>query len=252
MVRRLLTVVALAAGTFAVAEDESVSASSSEAAFVDTRGGDARVIGGSADVGYSPSWCSVTNDGAYVKIEKVVHADMFNAVTSTVATLSPDTSGTHDFTLVAAEAPCVRLLHRVYSSGGEELGNALVRDLAFGCEASSAAAASVDCREDSLQLVVDADGVAELVYDTSWDSQAANVTLSTVQLTDGSGNAVVPVTNVFLTAAADASDVVRKASFRFGGWRFLCTLSDASGNVLGEPYSADYFKKGGGFFLIVR
>ena len=66
MVRRLLTVAALAAGTFAVAEDESVSASSSEAAFVDTRGGDARTIGGSADVGYSPSWCSVTKAMSFV------------------------------------------------------------------------------------------------------------------------------------------------------------------------------------------
>lgn len=243
---------ALAAATAARADDESVSGTAAEGASIDMRIGDLTVIGGSAGVGYSPSWSGVTNADAYVQIEKVVHADMFNATTSTVATLPAGDSGTYLLTLSAGEEPCARILHRAYSAGGAPIGKTLVRDIAFGCEASANAAAGVDCRAVSFQEAVSTWHPVGLAYSTAWATNASSIAISAVKTKDNAGNDIAsPTTNRLFSVPSDAEGA-HSWEPRSGGWRLLLTSFDALGNVLGEPYFADCFLRAKGTHLIMQ
>ena len=73
-----------ALGTVAMAGAETASATAATIA-VNTCSGEIRAVA-PKDIEYSPLWGGVTSEGAYVVIEKVEHAGMFNAVTSTVIT----------------------------------------------------------------------------------------------------------------------------------------------------------------------
>lgn len=243
---------ALGAAVAARAEDESVSGTASAASSVDMRIGDLTIIGGSVAVGYSPSWSGVTNADAYIQIEKVIHADMFNVTTSTVATLSAGDSGTFLFTPSAGDEPCARLLHRAYSAGGQQIGKTLVRDVAFGCEASANAAADVDCRAVSFQEAVSTWRPVGLLYSTAWATNATSIAISAVQTMDGRGASLaVPLTNSVFSAQADAEGT-HQWNPRSGGWRLLLTSFDAFGNALGEPYFAEYFLRARGTTVYLR
>ena len=223
---------------------ETASATAALAIAVDTRDGEQRAVS-PKDIEYSPDWGGVSADGAYVVIEKVVHAGMYNAVTSTVATCTADTEGAYSYSVGNGE-PCVRLIHRVYSSGGTEIGTPLVRDVAFGVPSSPGAAAFADCRPESIREIVAAKGTANLTYDTAWTANASAVTISAVKLTGESGSEIT--TNTIFTAAADAYGETPLRGLAPGWWRLLCRIDGEGDDSLLE-YSAGDFRIKGGFII---
>ena len=89
-------VIALSVLTFAAYADESASATAEQAISVNTCEGEMRAVS-PKDVEYSPSWCGVESNGTHVVIEKVVHAGMHNAATSTVTTCAADAEGAFSY-----------------------------------------------------------------------------------------------------------------------------------------------------------
>lgn len=240
-------VIALSIAPFTACADESVSVTAKVAISVNTCEGEMRAVS-PKDIEYSPFWGGVTNEGAYVVIEKVEHAGMFNAATSTVTTCAADAEGAFSYSTGDGE-PCVRFIHRVYDAGGTEIGTPLVRDVSFGVSSAPGEAAFVDSRTNSLQEAVAAGKVDNLTYSTAWATNAANVTISAVKL---SGKGGTPVsTNSFFSAVADAEGTTSMCSVGTGFWRLLYTAEDASGETLLKYLTEEIVKKGG-FILIVR
>ena len=237
--------------TFAVASmasaayADSATATAAATFAADTRSGTIRAISPCA-VEYSPSWSGVTDEGAYVVIEKVEHAGMFNAVTSTVITCAADAEGGCAYAVSDGDERCVRLVHRVYSSGGEEIGEPLVRDVAFGYQSAAGAAFAADSRTNSLQETVSARKGVNLAYSTAWAANTASVSIKAVRLS-GRGGAPV-ATNALFSAAADAEGVTAMRGVGRGWWRLLFQSADDSDDVLLE-YLTDEFKIPGGFIV---
>lgn len=223
---------------------ETASATAALAIAVDTRDGEQRAVS-PKDIEYSPAWGGVSADGAYVVIEKVEHAGMYNAVTSTVTTCAADAEGAYSYAVGNGE-PCVRLIHRVYSSGGTEIGTPLVRDVAFGVASSPGEASFADCRQESLREAVASKGTANLTYDTAWTANASAVTISAVKLTGESGSETT--TNTMFTAAADAYGETPLRGLAPGWWRLLCRIDGEGDDSLLE-YSAGDFRIKGGFII---
>jgi hypothetical protein len=243
----ILVAIALFLMPFVAHADETASATAQQAISVNTYEGELRTVL-PKDIYYSPSWCGEVEQGAYVVIEKVEHAGMFNAVTSTVTTCAADAELSFNYSADEGE-PCVRFIHRVYSSEGQEIGTTLVRDVSFGVSSSPSVAVFADSRTNSLQEVVAAGRVDNLAYSTAWATNAASVTISAVML---SGKGGTPAsTNSFFMAVADAEGRTSMRGVGMGFMRLLYIVEDASGETLLE-YQTDEFKKKGGFFLIVR
>ena len=208
------SVAALCGAPFvANADVETASATAAATFAADTRGGTIRAMS-PCSVEYSPSWGGVADEGAYVVIEKVEHAGMFNAITSTVTTCAADAEAAFSYSTGDGE-PCVRFIHRVYSSGGTEIGTPLVRDVSFGVSSSPGVAVFADCRTNSLQEAVSAGGTVNLAYSTDWATDAASVTISAVRLSAKDGDDLS--TNTFFSAAASAEGVTAMR----GGWTRL-------------------------------
>ena len=240
------TICALAVGsTSLVALAETASATAALAIAVNTCDGEQRAVS-PKDVEYSPAWCGAASDGSYVVIEKVEHAGMYNAVTSTVTTCVADAEGAYSYSVGSGDEPCIRLIHRVYSSGGVEIGSPLVRDVAFGVPSSPGTAAFADCRAESLRETVASGATANLTYDTAWATNAAAVTISAVKLTGQDG--AETATNTMFAVAADATGVTRLSGLSAGWWRLLCRIDDSGGDSLIE-YTAGDFKIKGGFII---
>ena len=225
------------------ANAESVVATADEAIAVDVRADICNAVG-TADVGYSPSWGGVTNAGAYVVLQRVV-----NSATNTVATFAADSESSYSYTPDSGDGSFVRFIHRVYSSGGAEIGEPLVRDVAFGCRSAEGSAFVADSRTNSLQLAVDGGTPVTLTYSTAWATNAASVAISAVQLS-GSGG-VATATNAFFSVGAEAEGDTPLRGVGRGWWRLLCQIKDASGDTLLE-YLTDEFKMPGGFILNIR
>ena len=231
---------AMAASPLVSVRGESVVATAESTIAVDVRADACRAVG-SAEIGYSPSWCGVTNAGEHVVLQKVV-----DGVTNVVATFAADAEGECQFSVAGEASPFVRFIHRVYSSGGEEIGDPLVRDVAFGFRSGEGASFAVDSRTNSLQEAVGSRAPVSLAYSTAWATNAAAVSVKTVRL---SGRGGIPVaTNSIFLAAADAEGETQMRGVGHGWWRLLFQATDGSDNVLLE-YLTDEFKMKGGFIL---
>jgi len=242
---RLRTVINVGAFCAAMASlpslAETASATAELAIAVNTCDGEQRAVSPKG-VEYSPAWCGDVAEGAYVVLEKVEHAGTHNAVTSVVTTCDADTEGAYSYSVGNGE-PCVRLIHRVYSSGGTEIGTPLVRDVAFGVPSSPGAAAFADCRPESIREIVAAKGTANLTYDTAWTANASAVTISAVKLTGESGSEIT--TNTIFTAAADAYGETPLRGLAPGWWRLLCRIDSEGDDSLLEYSAGDFRIKGG-------
>ena len=238
-----LRMAACVAALSAFADDASVTAAADSVISVDLREDVCRAIG-SAEVGYSPKWGGVTNAGAYVVLQKVV-----NSETNTVATFVADVESSYSYTPAAGDGSFVRFIHRVYSSDNVEIGEPLVRDVAFGYRSAEGAAFVADSRTNSLQLAVDSKTPVNLAYSTAWATNAASVAIRAVQLSGKGG--MVTGTNDMFSAAADAEgDAILRGAGR-GWWRLFCQIKDEQDGTLLE-YLTDEFKMPGGFVLNVR
>ena len=240
--------------TFAVASmasavcADSATATADATFAADTRSGTIRAISPCA-VEYSPSWGGVTDEGAYVVIEKVEHAGMFNAVTSTVTTCASDAESAYSFALSSEDSPCVRLVHRVFNGDGTEIGTPLERDVSFGVASSPSSAVRADSRTNSLLVAASERLPIRLAYSTDWTANVASVAISAISLSGKGGEATA--TNTVFSATADAEGLTPLSNVGIGWRRLLYRLADESGNTLLE-YLTDEFKMLGGFILVVK
>ncbi len=243
-----IAVMAFAAAAWA----ETGSATAAKIA-VNTFGGELRAIS-PKDIEYSPLWCGVEDDGAYVVIEKVENPGMRNATTSTVTTCSVGAAGAYPFSLSADDEPCIRLIHRVYNGNDVEIGETLVRDVAFGTPSSPGAAIAADCREESLREAVATrvKSPVMLAYDTAWATNGipADVTISAVRLTGEGGSAIG--TDALFSAAATATGATPMRGVRPGWVRLVCRVADAGDNMLLEYIAGDLFVKPLATVLLVQ
>lgn len=246
----LLCLTAIAASVTlpqSVAAGDSITARDESTIAVDLREDVCRAVS-PGSIGYSPRWGGVTNSGAYVVIEKVVRADRYDAATNTLATLAADAEGVCPFVVGDGDEHCMRLIHRVYSAGGVEMGEALIRDVSFGVRSAAGAVFVADSRTNSLQLAARERKSVDLAYSTAWATNAAGVTISALRL---SGKGGVPVaTNGIFAAASSAEGVARLPLIDMGWWRLLYNASDGEEGTLLE-YLTGEFKVSGGTILSV-
>lgn len=233
----------IAMATVALADVEAATSTAETTIAVDTRTGECRAVGQAA-VGYSPSWGGVTNAGAYVVLQKVV-----NGVTNNVATFAADAEASYSYEPGIGDPCFVRMIHRVYSSGGVEIGDPLVSDIAFGYRSVEGTSFIADSRTNSLQEAVSSGGLLNLAYSTAWTTNAASVSIKAVRLSCSGGDPTA--TNDVFAAAADADGVVARRGPGRGWWQYLCRLTDGSDNVLLE-YLTGEFKMSGGFVIGFR
>jgi hypothetical protein len=225
------------------------ASNASKAIVVDTRSGCIRTVS-PCDIQYSPGWCGVDEPGSYVVIERVEHADMANAVTSTVAVLTADAEGDYNYALSADEARSARFIHRVLNADGNEIGERLVRDVGFGVVSTAPSDSIVaDCRANSLSEAVADGNTVNLTYSSGWAVNAASVAIKSIQLS-GKGGAPVATNDIF-DAEAPTQGSTSICGCGLGWLRLLYQITDSSGDVLLE-YVTDEFRLNGGFFIIVR
>jgi hypothetical protein len=234
------------------ADAQTASATAPKIA-VNTFDGEQRAVS-PKDIEYSPLWCGAADgDGsAYVVIEKVEHAGMHNAATSTVTTCSAGAAGAYAYTVGVGDEPCVRLIHRVCNGNGTVIGETLVRDVAFGVASQPSEGIFADSRDNLLQREAVLGKVVGLAYDTAWATNAASIAIYAVKIQNGRGaDLAAPETNVLFSANAEALGVFGK-TLRSGGWRFLLTSFDGNGAVICAPYFADYLLKSKGTTISIR
>ena len=237
-------VICLAAPAFA----ESVTTVASAPIEVDVRDGDCRMLSPEA-VCYSPRWGGVTNAGAYVVLEKIENFGGENPRTTTLLTAAADAESAYSLSVGEGDARYVRLVHRVYSSGGVEIGEPLVRDVVFGYNAAAGTGILADSRTNSLQLAVKSRGTPGLTYSTAWASDSAAVTISAIRLAGRDG--AETGTNSVFSAAADAEGTTALPILDVGWWKLRCNVTDGSGASLLE-YLTDQFRMPGGTVLVVE
>ena len=228
--------------------DESVTVEAESVISVDLRGGECHAVSPSV-VGYSPKWSGVTNAGAYVVLEKVEHVDTLTATTNTIATFAANAESEYALTVGDGDERCLRLVHRVYSADGEEIGEPLVRDVSFGYRSASGAPFFFDSRTNSLQEAVDSGNRMKLAYSTAWATNVAAVSILAVRISGEGGTPLA--TNAVFSADAEAKGETPMHGVMRGWWRLLFQVTDGSDNVLLE-YLTDEFKMKGGFILSVR
>ena len=236
---------AMAASPFVSVRGESVVATAESTIAVDMRGGICHMAS-PASIEYSPKWCGVTNAGAYVVLERVVHAGEPYATTNTLATRAADAESS--YSLAVGDERCVRLVHRVYLSGGEEAGKELARDVAFGYASAPGAVFSADSRTNSLQLAASARRPISLAYSTEWATNSAAVAVDVVKLSGKGGEPVA--TNSVFAASAAVEGAASLTGLDIGWWRLVYRLTGESGDSLLE-YQTDDFRMPGGFVFSV-
>ena len=132
----------------------------------------------------------------------------------------------------------MRLIHRVYSADGEEIGTPLVRDVAFGYKFAFGTAFAADTCTTSLQALATSRSPIKLAYSTLWATNASEVAISAVKLSGKNGKPVA--TNAFFTADADADGVTPPFGVGGGWYRLLCRISDGSDATLVEYLTAEF------------
>ncbi len=244
-----------AACAFAAASAHAVRATAQAAIAVDCRSGEIRAVT-PAQIGYSPSWAGITNGDAYVVIEKIDHPDESSATTATLATLTAGAEGGYPYTPAVGDERRVRLVHRVYSAGGTEIGEPLVRDICFGWRGGSLTDAVADTRTNSLQEAVAtsarASSPVQLTYSTLWPTSGvpANVTLSARKLS-GEGGAVT-ATVPFFSASAEAEGEAPLKRVGSGWMRLVCRVADADDATLLEYVTRDILIKDFATVILVQ
>ncbi len=233
----------------------SVRATAPASIAVDCRSGEIRAAT-PAQIGYSPSWGGITNGDAYVVIEKIEHPGESGATSATLATLTAGTEGGYPYTPAVGDVRRVRLVHRVYSAGGTEIGEALVRDVCFGWRGGSLVDTVADTRTNSLQEAVSTSARArspmQLTYSTLWPTSGvpASVTLSARKLS-GEGGAVT-ATVPFFSAAAEAEAEAPLKRVGTGWMRLVCRVADAEDATLLEYVTRDILIKDFATVILVQ
>ena len=215
----------------------SVTASDDSTIAVDMRLGACRMLS-PGKIAYSPGYSGVTNEDAYVVIEKIEHADSLDSVTNTLATFAADAEGEYSLSIADGEERNIRLVHRVYSADGDEIGVPLVRDVAFGYKSASGTAFVADTCSTTLQAFASSRSPIKLAYSTLWATNASEIAISAIKLSGKDGTAIA--TNAVFSAEADAEGVTQPFGVGGGWYKLLCRIADGSGTTLVEYLTAEF------------
>ena len=226
----------------------SITVSDDSTIAVDVRSGSCRALS-PGKITYAPGYCGVTDEGAYVVIEKVEHADTASAVTNVLPAFAADAEGEYSLSVDDGGERRLRLIHRVYSSEGEEIGTPLVRDVVFGYKSALGTAFAADTCTTTLQALASARIPIKPTYSTMWATNASEVSISAVKLSGRNGTAVA--TNIFFSAEADAEGVASAFGAGGGWYRLLCRISDDADSALVE-YLTTEFEMPYSFVLSIR
>lgn len=140
-----------------------------------------------ADLTYSPFWLSGKNGSARAsRIDLVTDPDTPNATTNTLVTGDTGTEGAYTWMPSSAAQPFCRLLHWTLD-GGAPTGTPLVCDIVIGKPSPAGVAFTVDTRSNSLQEVVDRDGIASLSYSPLWAFSGTSVRIERVRRLESAG-----------------------------------------------------------------
>ena len=235
--KSMFGIVAMAAFVVMPSLAASITASDDSTISVDLRSGSCRALSPGM-IAYAPGYSGVTNEGAYVVIEKVEHADTASAATNILETFEADAEGEYSLSIADGGERRLRLIHRVYSAEGEEIGEPLVRDVAFGYKSTYGTAFVADTCATTLQALASARLPIKLAYSTMWASGASEVSISAVKLSGRNGTAVA--TNVFFSAEAEAEGVTSPFGAGGGWYRLLCRITDGSDTALVEYLTAEF------------
>ena len=215
----------------------SVTASDDSTIEVDMRSGSCRMLS-PGKIAYSPGYSGVTNEDAYVVIEKIEHADSLDAVTNTLATFAAGAEGEFSLSVADGEERNIRLVHRVYSADGDEIGAPLVRDVAFGYKSAAGSAFAADTCATTLQSLASSRNPIKLAYSTLWATNASEIAISAIKLSGKDGTEIA--TNAVFSAEADTEGVTQPFGAGGGWYRLLCRIADGSGVTLVEYRTAEF------------
>lgn len=207
-------------------------------------------------VTYSPFYSgAVAGSAHHVVLRKVVGCDTQWAETNVVAEFIAGEFGEYSFTFDDADVRNVRLIHTTYDSEGNRIGDELSADLGYAYTGESAQDAVVDTRTNSLQLAAENFGRAAFAYSSDWaEGVAALVEIRRIHETGIGKSFHSAVTSVVFSADAPVTGLSEQILLQGGGlYKYLFTSYDASGEPIGEPYSASYwFKEKFGMAIILK
>ena len=96
--RLMYSVIVMAAFVVMPSFAASITASDDSTISVDVRSGSCRMLS-PGRIAYAPEYCGVVDEGAYVIIQKVEHADAVNAVTNTLVTFPANGEGEYSLSI---------------------------------------------------------------------------------------------------------------------------------------------------------
>ena len=225
---------------------ETVVAFAADATPVDVRAGECRALP-DCKVAYGPCLGGVTNEDAYVVLFKVTDADKPNAVTDELVRFGAGEAGEYSLAQLAGEEP-IRLIHRVYSKDGVEIGDVLVRDIVFGSQSVQKSGFVADTRADSLPAAALNREPVALTYSTLWATNASAAAISAIKLS-GPGSDEVSTNSVFAVQAEAEGE--RALNVGGGWWKLFYQITDAAGETILE-YLSPEFKVPAGLVLKIK
>ena len=239
--RKILT--ACAAGTaFVLALTAALTASAGTAAPISVDARDVTIrrrAVSPAALTYSPFWLSGKNGSAWAsRIDLVTDPDTPNATTNTLVTGGAGTEAAYNWTASPAAQPFCRLLHWTLD-GGAPTGAPLVCDIVIGKPSPSGMAFAGDTRNNSLQEVVDRDGVVALSYSPLWTFSGASVRIERVRRLESGGPGT---TNEVAQTAANVEGAYPLATDHLpsGFFTLRHITLDASAQQVGETLTAEF------------
>ena len=245
--RIMASMVLVAACTFHLsAYAEQVVAFAEDAIPVDVRSGECRALS-TCKVAYGPYLGGVTNEGAYAVLYKVANAGTLNAVTNQLVCFDSDAAGEYSLSS-SGDEESVKLIHRVYSKEGVEIGDVLVCDIVFGLQAVQESGFVADTRDGSLASAMLNREYVALTYSTLWATNADAVSIGAIKLSGYGGDEVSTNSLFSVQAEAEGERVLNVGS---GWWRLLYRATDGSGEKLLEYLSSE-FKVPYGFMLKIK
>ena len=238
--KMLTTCIAGAAFVMALTAARTASAGTAAPICVDARDVTIRRRAVSpADLTYSPYWLSVTNGSAWAsRIDLVTDPDTPNAMTNTLVTGDAGTESAYNWTPSPAAQPFCRLLHWTLE-GGAPTGLPIVCDIVIGKTSPAGVAFAVDTRANSLQEVVDRDGLVSLSYSPLWTFSGTSVWIERVRRLESAGPGT---TNEVAQTDVNVEGTYPLATDHLPSGYFTLrhVTLDASAQQVGETLTADF------------
>ncbi len=235
----------------------SAKASAKASATADPISVDARIalfsrVVSSADLSYSPDWQSeAAGSGRSTRIDVVTDPDTASATTNTLVTGIAGVESEYAWAPNAASAPYCRLLHWTLD-GGVPTGAPLACDVVIAKVSLPGTAFDVDTRTNSLQKVVDANGIAALTCSPIWTFDGNSVLLQ--QLVKREGSDSIATNLLFQSGSpAELEYALQICSVPTGHCILQHLTLNASSQVIGDILMAEFIiDRPTGIIMVLR